>query len=349
MGPYWILFALVTFGTLVPRKLAARDRAVVWVFAGVVISLFIGFRHEVGGDWFNYARQFDLVAGMSFRESVLTTKDLAYYPLGWLISRMGGGVYWLNFVCAGLLVAGTMSLAKQQSLPWLALLVAVPYLLIVVGMAYTRQAAAVGCVMLGLVALSEQKLRSFVIWVLIGAAFHKSAALMIPIAALLSAQNRIWTALWVLVSAAFGYWLFVHDSSKVLWSVYVESAYASASEGAAIRVSMNAVPAIVMVVYGRRLARSVQEWKLWLTIAWVSLACIPLLVVSATAVDRIALFFIPLQIFVYGNIGRLTSSVRARTLLVIATVAYYAAVQAVWLNFASHADAWLPYQFWLTS
>ena len=349
MLPYWILFCLVTFGALTPRRLLPRDRAIVWMVSGAAITILVGFRHEVGGDWFNYARQFDLVAGMPLSTAVSTTKDLAYYPLGWLIAQMGGGIYWLNLVCASLLVIGAMSLAKRQSQPWLALLAAVPYLLIVVGMAYTRQAAAVGCVMLGLVALGDHKLRQFVIWVLIGAAFHKSAVLMIPIAALLSAKNRIWSAAWVSVAAALGYWLLVHDSSEALWSVYVESDYASASEGAAVRVFMTAIPALIMIVFGRDLTSDPQERKLWLTMSWLALACIPMLMLSATATDRMALFLIPLQLFVFGNIGRITRSVRVRTMLVMGTVIYYALVQFVWLNFASHASAWLPYRFWLTS
>jgi hypothetical protein len=35
-----------------------------------------------------------------------------------------------------------------------------------------------------------------------------------------------------------------------------------------------------------------------------------------------------------------------RFILIVAVIAYSAAVQFVWLQFASHADAWLPYQIY---
>lgn len=347
MTPYWLLFGLVLFGVIAPRRLVRSQRQFVWVLTGIGIALMIGFRHEVGGDWFNYARQFDWVAQMSFHDAILTTKDPAYYPLGWLIARVGGNIYILNFACALLLAAGTLTLSNRQPLPWLALLSAVPYLLIVVGMGYTRQAAALGCAMLGLVALGDGKLRLFIAWVLVGAAFHKSAVLLIPIASLAATRNRVWTFVWVSATAVLGYWLFVHGSSDVLWQNYVESDYASASQGAVIRVMMNVTPAVLMLKFRRWISDDEQERKLWTLMAIAALACVPLLPISATAVDRMALYFMPLQLFVFGRITRLSSTMHRRTLLVLGVIFYYAAVQFVWLNFAGHADLWLPYRFWL--
>ena len=67
---------------------------------------------------------------------------------------------------------------------------------------------------------------------------------------------------------------------------------------------------------------------------------------ATTAVDRVALYLIPIQIFVFSRIPRLAGgNIRVRTLLVLGVIAYYAAVLFVWLNFATHAQYWLPYQF----
>ena len=65
----------------------------------------------------------------------------------------------------------------------------------------------------------------------------------------------------------------------------------------------------------------------------------------ATAIDRVALYLIPLQLFVFARLPRLARTVKGRTLLVLGVVGYYSAVQFVWLNFATHAQYWLPYQF----
>lgn len=345
MTPYWLLFLLVMLAAIAPRYLKKPQDMVVWSASGLIIAVMLGFRHEVGGDWFNYLPQFDSVASMTFFGAVRDTKDPAYYPLGWIIARLGGDIYWLNFVCSLLLTAGTFSLARRQTRPWLALLAAVPYLLIVVGMGYSRQAAAIGCAMLGLVALGDGKTRRFVFWVILGAAFHKSAALMLPIAALSATRNRVWTFFWVMAMALLAYWLFVHDSADTLVANYIESDYADASQGAGIRVAMNVVPALLLLLFRQRLCSAPTERRLWTIMALGAMVCVVLLPISATAVDRMALYFIPLQVFIFGRITLLGSSSRSRTLLVLGVIFYYAAVQVVWLNFASHAEAWLPYKF----
>ena len=88
---------------------------------------------------------------------------------------------------------GTVVFCRDQPNPWLALLAAVPYMLVVVGMGYTRQAVALGFALLGLAALGHGRTRAFVIWIAIGATFHKSAVSLLPIAALAASHNRFMT------------------------------------------------------------------------------------------------------------------------------------------------------------
>lgn len=342
---YWLMFAAALFGALAPRRLPPSQSNLALGVTCIGFALLMGLRHEVGGDWSTYERQFGLIANNTFLGSIVDGKDPAYSGLNWIVERLGGGVHVLNLVCAVPLAWGVAALAKRQPMPWLSLLAAIPYLLIVVGMGYTRQSAAIGFALIGLVALGDGKARWFVVWILIGAAFHKSAVLLIPIAALAAARNRVWTMVWVGAMGVVGGWLFLYDSADTLVTNYVQSEYADASQGAGIRVFMNAVPAIVFLWKRNRLAPDDIERRLWSWMAILALACMPLLLVSTTAVDRVALYFIPLQLFVFGRLSRVTHEVRVRTLIVLAIVSYYAAVQFVWLNFASHANAWLPYQF----
>lgn len=345
MWPYWLMFALPAVGALAPGRMRRRQARVARALVGLVLALMVGLRHEVGGDWDAYLRHFWSFGAMRWTDAIALGDDPGYYGLSALIDGIGGGIYTLNLVCAALLAWGTVALAHRQPQPWLALLVAVPYLLIVVGMGYTRQAAAIGCVMLGLVALEDARVRWFVFWVFLGAAFHKTAVLMIPIAALAVDRNRIWTASWVMVLFALGAWLFLLESSQELILNYVESDYAAASQGAGIRLAMNAVPALLVVVFWRRLFRATRNARLWLWMAALALLSLPLLQVSATAVDRMALYFIPLQLVGFARLPQLAKSAPGRVWIAVCIVAYYGVVQYVWLHHADHAEFWVPYRF----
>lgn len=343
MWPYWAMFLVPALGAMSSRHLPVRQARWVWFFVGMLAALLIGLRDEVGGDWFAYLNHFYRIQSLNLSE-LISQPDLGYYGLSWVLAELGGSVYSLNLACASVLVIGTFSFARALPFPWLALVAAVPYLIIVVGMGYTRQSAAIGFVMLGLVALGRGQARKFVFWIVVGALFHKTAVLLLPIAALAATKNRVWTWFWVGIIALLGTWFFLYDVSEDLWKNYVVSEYAEASEGGPIRVAMNAVPALLFLFLKNRLIEGEGERRLWTWIALWSLACIPLLYVSATAVDRIALYFIPLQLYCFAHLPRLTRHPSVRALMVSGVITYYGIVQFVWLHFASHAEAWLPYR-----
>lgn len=345
MWPYWLLFLLPAWAVLARGRLPERQALWVWRFVALSLAVVMGFRHEVGGDWWTYLNQFEDLRNVPFRDLFDVAKDPGYSLAAWLVGRVGGSIHLLNFLCALPLAFGTVRLARSQPWPTLALLAAVPYLLIVVGMGYTRQSAAIGFAMLGLVALGDRRQRAFVAWVLLAAAFHKSAILLLPIAALAATSNRTWTYFWVGMVTMVGAWVFLSESADTLVQNYVVSDYSGASQGAATRVWMNAVPSVLAVLFRRRLFPEAPERKLWVWMAVISLLCLPLLAVSATGVDRMALYFIPLQLVVFARFPSAVKEKHVRTLVVLGIVAYYAAVQFVWLNFASHAFAWVPYRF----
>jgi hypothetical protein len=342
MWPYWFMFLVPAWAVLMPGRLKPSQARVMWALVAVTFALMMGLRHEVGGDWMNYLPLFHETAARDFME-VLSRDDPGYYGLNWLVADAGGSIYHANLVCAAIMMWGTVVFCRAQPNPWLALLAAVPYMLVVVGMGYTRQAVALGFALLALTALGNGRVRAFVIWIAIGATFHKSAVLLLPIAALAASRNRLMTGALVLATTGLLYYLLLADASEALWENYVEAQYQS--QGGLIRVLMNVVPAVLLVLFRRRLAPDLQERKLWLWIAAFALVCLPLVGLASTAVDRVALYLIPIQLFVFSRLPGLARTVRARTLLVIGTVGYYFAVLFVWLNFAAHSYVWVPYQF----
>jgi hypothetical protein len=309
------------------------------------LVLLIGLRHQVGGDWFTYLDHIDFAAGQSFFEA-LTSKDPAYALLNWLGAHGWGGAYFVNTVCGVLFASGLLAFSRSQPRPWLGLTVAVPYLVTVVAMGYSRQGVAIGLAMLGMAALARAQFQRFVMWVAFAALFHKSAVVLLPVAAFASSRHRVLTLVGVVASTAVLFVLLVQESLDDLVANYVQAQMQSA--GGAIRVAMNAVPA-VLLLFRRRFALSTQEMGFWNWMAISALLFVALFVVSpsSTAVDRLALYWIPLQLFVLARLPEaLGGPGSANTMLVAAVVGYSALVLGVWLLFADNAPYWLPYQFY---
>ncbi|CAM4300855.1 EpsG family protein [Vreelandella rituensis] len=170
--------------------------------------------------------------------------------------------------------------------------------------------------------------------------------LQLPVAGLAASQSRLISVAWAGTATLIGGYLFLLDSADQLWANYVEADYQS--EGGLIRVLMNAVPAGLYLVLHRYLQLNEDERRLWWWLSVLAIACIPLVIMSSTATDRVALYLIPLQIFVFARLPLISSDARWSTVIVLSVVAYYAAVLLVWLEFAAHSEAWLPYQLvWL--
>lgn len=314
--------------------------------AGVVLALIIGLRFEVGGDWFNYQDHYFEVKGASLAE-IFERSDPGYFLLTWLSSELDTGVYLVNLVFGVLFSWGLIAFCRAQPRPLLALAVAIPYLVIVVAMGYSRQGVAIGLAMLGLVRLANGQNIQFVVCIALAATFHKTAVLLIPMAVLANPRGRLWSSVWVGLTAVLMYWALLADSVEGLLVNYVQAQYQS--EGAAIRVAMNALPAaLLLLLRSRAQWQSVAERNLWSLMAWLAIITVAALFLlpSSTAVDRMALYLIPLQIFVFSRLPDWLGKAGQRRVWVSAIVIYYAAVLFVWLFFAKHAQYWLPYRFY---
>ena len=355
MWPYWLLYIFPAFAALhngrvmsgqVPTERFFRlSRG--WFIVVTVLTLIIGLRYEVGGDWGNYLRAFEGLRYKSLQKALISG-DPGYQLVQWVSMDFGWGIYGVNLICGLLFSLGLVAFCRNLPRPWLALAVAVPYLVIVVGMGYTRQGIAIGLAMLGLVALGHQSVKTFIFWVCLAAAFHKSVVLLLPIAALAVTKRRVWTTFWVSLITIGAYFLMLEDSVDYYKASYLEAEYQSA--GAMIRLLMNALPAAILLIWRRRFAMTFAQFNLWKWCSIISLGLLVLLFISpsSTAVDRVALLFLPLQSAVFSYIPEVFGTRTGRnTFFTVVILAYYAAIQFVWLNYASHAHAWVPYKFYL--
>jgi hypothetical protein len=311
-----------------------------------ILVAMIGWRHEVGGDWWNYIYYVDLAATQSLPEAIAQT-DPAYGLLNWL-GGYWGGVYFVNIVCGILFCFGLLRFCQAQPLPWLSLLVAIPYTVIVIAMGYSRQGVALGLVMLGMVELEKGKSTHFMLWVIVAALFHKSAVALIVMPIFSTKKYKILKLFFVGILSILLYKIFLQDSIDTLRTNYLEAEYASS--GAFIRIILNALPALIFLFFSQRFRLTKVQKDIWTGMAWLALGFIGLLYMSpsSTAIDRLALYFIPLQLFVWSRLPTIFSyHINSKTIWIILISAYSALIQFVWLNYAENAYTWLPYKFFL--
>jgi len=338
---YWLLLGFFAGGVLITRERPGRISAPsILVMGAILVCLAIGLRYNVGADWRTYKFLYSY-AGYADLGRVLKFGDPGFQLLSWCLRRTGAEIWVLNLICSLLFTWGLYRFATAQPDPWLAFVVAVPYLIVVVAMGYTRQAVAIGILMAGLAALKQgASIVRFAIYVAAAALFHKTAVMALPLVIFAARRNRLMNALAGIAGCVLLYDIFLASSVEVLVRNYIEAEYSS--QGAAIRVAMNFVPAAIFLLFRRRLRFDPAEANIWFFFSLASLLMPVLLFAlpSSTAVDRMALYLIPLQLAVLPSVPYLFHGPLFGRVLI---VAYAGAVLFTWLNFAVHSRYWVPY------
>jgi hypothetical protein len=339
---YWALFAYFTVGTLLSPKEGQRSTRLtpLLLFGACVTAALIGFRYKVGADWDTYEFFFTWRGG---GRNAPAAEEPGYQAINWIVQQLQLDIWGVNLICGVIFTWGLFRFCLVQADPWLSALIAVPYMVIVVAMGYTRQAVALGVLMAGLASVIRggSTLR-FSVYTAIAALFHRTAVVALPIMALSSQRNRSVNTIIGIAAGVLLYDVFLGNAMDKFVQNYIHTGYSSS--GAGIRLAMNFVAAAILAMANYRLRFSETEWKLWRGFAWASLILLGLLFISpsSTAVDRMSIYVMPLQIAVLSRIPRLWNPATVGRLLV---VVYLAAVQFVWLNFAQHANFWVPYRF----
>jgi len=344
--PYWLLFIYFAAGGLIEHDFEGRHtkRSIPLVIGALIIALMIGLRYEVGGDWRTYDWQFAYAGRVSAETMISIFGDPAYSLLTSAISHLGGSIWQVNLLSGLIFAWGLLRFARAQANPWLAITMAIPYLIVVVAMGYTRQAVAIGILMAGLAAvINGASTLRFAVYVAAAALFHKTAVVALPLVVFAQPRNRLVNVLAGLALTYLFYDLFLSESMNTLYRNYVKAEYSS--QGAAIRVVLNVIPAMLYLINRRNFGFTPVESRLWFCFSIAALLFLVLLIAtpSSTAVDRMALYIIPIQMAIWS---RVHSAYRLQAVGRFITVAFAAAVLFTWLNFAVHAISWVPYRIY---
>lgn len=345
MVVYWLMFLIPAFGSLFLRHSPVAYQKLFLLVLALVYILIVGLSYQVGCDWGTYLNALNTAEKINnFSDWGYVSSDIGFALLNYLVAVSGGSILSVNLICAIISMFGLYHFCKNQPAPILAFAVAVPYLIIVLFHGYTRQAVAFGFELLALTALTQSKNLKFVIYILAAATFHKTAIILLPLAALASSKNMLWSYFWVTVTTFTAYVFFIAEHQDTLWVNYVEADMESL--GAGVRVAMIALPSVLFLIYSNKLFfEREEEKKLWYWISVLSLVCVPLVFFSSTAIDRIALYLLPIQLYVFCRLPILFP--RLNLLITIGIIVFYFSVQFVWLNYAIHAHCWVPYKFGL--
>ncbi len=327
-----------------PARVDISVRTLLFLLIGIIFILLIGLRHEVGGDWDRYISIYAYHKGIDLDFSKFTSGDYAYETISWFSLNYLDGVYSTNLICAIIFMIGLIRFCRTLPLPWIALFVSVQFLIIVVSMGYTRQSAAMGLLLWALVDLRRGKTMLFYMYIILGALFHKTLLIMLPFGYLYGV-NRFDILGFIAFSSSLliAAYVLLMESIQNMYYYYIEIEFHH-SGGALIRVFMSFVAAMIFFIFRDKFKKRFYDEKLWFMFSLMSIVLLPASYFYSTFSDRVAIYFLPLQLVILSRIPVLIESTYNRTIFVTGTIIVYTSAMFVWLTFGNHSNKWLPYQ-----
>jgi len=342
MAPYLIIYLVPVMCWMHSLWSGKRSKNMSWFMVWLIFTLFIGLRQEVGADWLSYLSYFDAInQPLDPCENKISlylfSGDLGYIILNRLSSCLNFGIYGTNLVCAGIFMTGLIAFCRKQPIQWLAFIVAIPVLVVMIAMGAVRQATSVGIFFFALLALQEKKAGYFLFYIILAGLFHKSVLFFSLL--ILVTGNLKWILAVSMIAGIIAAYLF--DVLSILWTVYIDDEMQS--EGAFMRVLMSVVPVIFMILFWKRW-KKFPDHDIWLWFGGLALISFLLVGKASTAIDRMAIYLIPLQTVVFSRLPLMINNQRLRILSVLLIASVYWAVLLVWLNYALNARSWVPYR-----
>ncbi len=315
-------------------------------FLILIFSIIVGFRFEVGKDWTAYIYNFEKINNLN---NIFLNREFLFSGLNVISKKLNFGIYGVNVICGLIFSIGLIVFCRSLKRPWLGLTLSVPYIVVVIGMGYTRQSVALGSLLIGYVILTKGKKLKFFLLNIFASLFHLSSIigffLLVPY--YISSPKYVNKISKIIISFLFGvvlYFVFIDKYIASYIFIYIESQMSSS--GVFIRLFMVVFPSILFLLLGKNLQINKNQIILWKSISFYSLSLIPLLIISpsSTVIDRLTLYALPIMIFVLSNLPELKFAKLSKKYINLSVVIMAFLIQYVWLNFADNSGAWYPYQ-----
>jgi len=349
---YWAVMLLPALGMISATSVSPRVNKTAWLGMLSLWVGIIGFRHEVGCDWEPYMDYFSGAEVFFVGQwvSSLVHMEPAYALLNLIAHRADLGIYFVNLVCGLLTVVGLAKFCSWTEKSWLSWFVLTPYVLIVVGLGYTRQSVALALFAWGLTYLEQERYRRYVMLAVLAMAFHKWAGIFFLLGLVTQARLLPKKMVWAVVATAgTAFVVFLvsgifHEARDGLYELI--SAYKhKTSSGTIARVTLASLASVVLLLTiiksgNRHIVNPVWSWMAGISVLLIPLAATGLM---TTIVDRLSLYLGPLQPYAWALASKSNIPMLSSGIITAAVVSIYMAIFLVWFEFSAHSFCWIPY------
>ena len=305
----------------------------------ILLCIFIGFRHGVGGDFYSYS------LNLPNKLSILGDLNLLNHILSVISSLSNFDIYLYNFICSLLICFSLYKLSKLFEFKSQIFIISFPILIIIVAMGFTKQSASAAFLILSITYfIREKKFLSFFM-MFIGSLFHIA---LIPffIIYLKVIINNFKKNIYLFLTLIFLLIVFViiyYELFQNYIFAYLIDDSKPTSQGALVRIFISLYTSLIYIYFRKQIINYNKNYYILDYFVFYSFLFFIILMFSnfATLVDRLNLYLVIFQVILYSVIVELNK--KHFILIFFYIFLIYGLILITWFLFANHSFAWIPY------
>jgi hypothetical protein len=346
---YLSIFLAIAFAGLTVKIKRQEDWAL-GIF-GVFLLIFMGTRYETGCDYGTYEARFNTLYHYTDYTVYLEREEPGFHVLNRLVHDLGLDFMWLNVFSALIFLFGLIRFVRLSPSPVLLLALFFPVIMVQLGMSGIRQAIALSFLLNALYSFVAGQRFQTAIWILIGAQFHQSTYLFLPLA-MMAGQKFSWKL--AMASVAFigpAAYYFLGERAEIYANRYIDQIYGeNASGGALLRYALALTPCLIFEYHNKRIQNLTPTlYPLLRTFSILTISIAPLAFISTVALHRMTYYMLPvtLLIFVCTVMAMPRPHILSRHWLPIPAITM-AVYLIAWFSSSRHAAVcYVPYESFL--
>ena len=334
MIPYIFLFILIFLLFLEHKSSQRKLAGFNWFLLFFAFILFVGLRYNTGGDFEIY---YEL-----YQKPKEVNTQFFYNLISQFFYNLNLPFQYLIFICACLFFYALFKYALLQNSPYLVIFISFPFLITVVSMGYLRQSISFSFLLLAINSFYKKNNFFYYLNFFLGILFHLSLLIMLPLKQFAEKSNIFFFIISFIIFIIIFY--IFYDAFFILINSYYVSSSTISSLGAFPRVLLNVIPSIIFIIFYKKFLFPERIKRLYLFIALGSIISLVFVFNFSTLVDRINIYFIPIQLFVYSNMSNLFREKLNYNFVILSVLIIYFVYFFAWAFFGSFSAAWFPYK-----
>ncbi len=314
----------------------------IWIIVILLLSIFIGFRNEIGGDWKQYESFYYVVSDFTFDE--ILDSSLVYIYINKISHYLGIQFVGVNFICAIIFMLSLANFLNQTNNKWLGLSVSFPIIILILGMGFTRQGLAFSFTLFLIKALEEKKLFKSFIFIILSLLSHKSAILISSILIFLYFwyyKKYFYILLSILIPIFF---------ASLFWNYYNHYLYFYAGSGqhmfsyGSLPRSLLIVSIAILFFIFKKKFNNMSEYQIFIysSISWIIIFLFPFSIITSIGADRLLFYLYPLKLAFVSFANLKDKSLNFVVFLICSAYFFYL---VLWMSHGVNAYKWVPYKF----